>query len=347
MEIDASFRRWYIFLKMVHLFNFFCWKQGILLKKWHFFLFRISSRSFWHQRIYDTTLGSRDISPCDSFCDGRAGAGGVGIGYSRSWMEIVHNSQQLINRVAVHILKGGVTPSPHHTAKNCKKLPVQNFELGWHPTPPTVKNYGFAMIKYGFAVKYLSIFPLFVVVAHFKFFGQNSQSMKLSTVIMSYHIKFIHPAQPQKLVLGPICQGGDRKIKRRDWQRSCTGQLPVRSERSRSEIKMWSKPTGDEINWPKCRSNLDPSFIERYQITFVLLSIVSFLVLLFHRALELFYFSKHFTRKSSVAALAWSVYGPLIGKLWSCCFYSYAMFAILYEIKMKLISKVIMQNKTA
>ena len=202
-------------------------------------------------------------------------------------------------------------------------------------------------MKIGICSEIFVKFSFLCCCCTFQVFGQNSQFMKLSTVIMSDHIKFIYPAQPQKLVLGPICQGGDRKIKRRDWQRSCTGQLPVRSERSRSEIKMWSKPTGDEINWPKCRSNLDPSFIERYQITFVLLSIVSFLVLLFHRALELFYFSKHFTRKSSVAALAWSVYGPLIGKLWSCCFYSYAMFAILYEIKMKLISKVIMQNKTA
>ena len=103
---------------------------------------------------------------------------------------------------------------------------------------------------------------------------------------------------------------GDRKIKRR----GLTEELPARSERSRSEIKMWSNPWRDEINWPKCRSNDDPSFIERYQIIFAILIIVSSLVRLCYAASQLFYLSKHFTRKSSVAC---SLHGPLKGKLWS------------------------------
>ena len=46
---------------------------------------------------------------------------------------------------------------------------------------------------------------------------------------MSDHIKFIYPAQPQKLVLGPIFQGGDRKIKRRglteELHRAAAGEI--------------------------------------------------------------------------------------------------------------------------
>ena len=45
--------------------------------------FQILFRSFWHQRIYDTALGSRDIAMWRFLWRGAAGAG---IGYSSSWL---------------------------------------------------------------------------------------------------------------------------------------------------------------------------------------------------------------------------------------------------------------------
>ena len=130
-------------------------------------------------------------------------------------MGIVHNSQQLINRVTVQILKGGVTHPPI-LPKKCQKLPVQNFELGRQPHPPCSKRLRICNMKIGICSEIFVKFSFLCCCCTFQVFGQNSQFMKLSTVIMSDHIKFIYPAQPQKLVLGPICQGGDRKIKRRD-----------------------------------------------------------------------------------------------------------------------------------
>ena len=74
--IFGHFGPFWPFLTVFDNFSpFFFWK----------FLFRICFRSFWHQRIYDTTLGSRDIAMWRFLwlTDGRMDRG---IGYSRSWM---------------------------------------------------------------------------------------------------------------------------------------------------------------------------------------------------------------------------------------------------------------------
>ena len=75
----------------------------------------------------------------------------------------------------------------------------------------------------------------------------------------------ICPSQAPKLMRGPICEGGTGRLEGADWQKSISTQLSVRSERSRSEIKM--QQSWDEINWPKCRSKDDPS---RYLIIFII-----------------------------------------------------------------------------
>ena len=76
----------------------------------------------------------------------------------------------------------------------------------------------------------------------------------------------ICPSQAPKLMRVPICDGrGTGRLEGADWQKSFSTQPPVRSERSRSEIKM--QQSWDEINWPKCRSKDDPS---RYLIIFII-----------------------------------------------------------------------------
>ena len=100
---------------------------------------------------------------------------------------------------------------------------------------------------------------------------------------------------------GPICQGDDRKIKRPDWQKSCTTLLAVRSERSE---RSRSKPTRDEISWSKDKTLVDGNIFHHLcQISC-------------DQNLAYIPPCEHLTRKSSVAMLAWYLYGGIIGNWW-------------------------------
>ena len=88
----------------------------------YFFKFLIHNffRSFWHQRIYDTTLGSWDIAFCDVVVAGVVVV--VGIGDSRSWIRgIKKNDERQIAKQIHSLTKSSIS--------HIKYWPRQTYEL--------------------------------------------------------------------------------------------------------------------------------------------------------------------------------------------------------------------------